>query len=622
MEGKDGKRENLILSFLPILPFPALNSKIGTGSMECRIEKDDFMNTTYKIQLDEEGQEYIPVSKTGMDLLRDSLLNKGTAFTEDERIEFGLHGLLPPRPSTMDEQLWRVHENFNRAEIPILKYIHLRSLQDRNEHLFYAFITHDLEETIPIVYTPTVGTAVEEYSHIFRRPRGLFISPQNIDCIDEILQNLPYPNIEMIVATDSEAILGLGDQGIGGMGIPIGKLALYVVGAGIHPTACLPITLDVGTNNEKLLNDPVYLGIRSKRLRGEEYFAFIDSFVQGIKRNLPNAIIQWEDFSKQNAFTVLDKYRNEITSFNDDIQGTGAMALAGTLSALKIIDQKLKDQIFVMSGAGAGGIGIARRVYAGLLKAGLLESEARARIYTLDSKGLVVEDRQNLEEYKKQFAVKRERIADWKLTNPEKIELLDVVVNAKPTILYGTSGRGGAFGEIIIKSMQKYTPIPIIFPLSNPTQNAEATPSDIYKWTNGNAIVATGSPCLDLEFIDRPLKVGQGNNAFIFPGAGLGALAVGASAITDDMFTAAAFALHAATPEENLACNCVFPSIRQLREVSKAVALAVAEEGIKNGVAKRKPESTDLRSKDMNLETGIEERMWTPRYVRYKRVRL
>ena len=569
------------------------------------------MNTMYKIQIDEAGQAYIPVSKTGMDLLRDSLLNKGTAFTEDERTEFLLHGLLPPRPSTMDEQLWRVHENFNRAETPMLKYIHLRSLQDRNEHLFYAFIMHDLEETIPIVYTPTVGTAVEEYSHIFRRPRGLFISPKSIDRIDDILQNLPYPDIEMIVVTDSEAILGLGDQGIGGMGIPIGKLALYVVGAGIHPTACLPITLDVGTNNEKLLNDPVYLGTRGKRLRGEEYFDFIDTFVQGIRRNLPNAIIQWEDFSKQNAFTVLDKYKNEITSFNDDIQGTGAMALAGTLSALKIIDQKLQGQVFVIFGADAGGIGIARRVYAGLLKVGLSESEAKARIYTLDSKGLVVDDRENLEDYKKQFAVKRERVADWKLTNLDRIELLDVVVNAKPTVLYGTSGSTGTFEEIIIKSMQKYTPIPIIFPLSNPTKNAEANPSDIYKWTNGNAIVATGSPFLDLEFVNRPIKVGQGNNAFIFPGVGLGALTVRASAITDDMFTAAAFALHEATPKENLDVNCVFPFISQLREVSKAVALAVAEEAIKNGVA-----SGTFRK----VGDEIEERMWTPRYVRYKRI--
>ena len=337
------------------------------------------MNTMYKIQIDEEGQEYIPVSKTGMDLLRNAVLSKGTAFTEDERTEFWLHGFLPPHVSTIEEQLQRVHENFDRADTPILKYIYLRALQERNEILFYAFIRHDLEETIPIVYTPTVGTAVEEYSNIFRRPRGLFICPRRIKQIDDILQNLPYPDIEMIVVTDSEAILGLGDQGIGGMGIPIGKLAIYVVGAGIYPTACLPITLDVGTNNEKLLNDPVYLGTRGKRLRGEEYFDFIDTFVQGIRRNLPNAIIQWEDFSKQNAFTVLDKYRNEITSFNDDIQGTGAMALAGTLSALKIIDQKLKDQVFVIFGAGAGGIGIARQVYAGLLKVGLSESEAKAQ---------------------------------------------------------------------------------------------------------------------------------------------------------------------------------------------------------------------------------------------------
>ena len=402
-------------------------------------------------QIDEE-QEYIPISKTGMDLLRDTILNKGSAFTEDERTEFLLHGLLPPHVATMDEQLQRAHENFNRAETPMLKYIYLRALQERNETLFYTFIMRNLEETIPIIYTPTVGAAVEEYSHIFRRPRGLFISPKSIDRIDEILKNLPYLDIEMIVVTDNEAILGLGDQGIGGMGIPIGKLAIYVAEAGIRPTACLPVTLDVGTNNEKLLNDPVYLGIRSKRLRSEKYFAFIDAFVQGIKRNLPNAIIQWEDFSKQNAFTVLDKYKNYITSFNDDIQDTGAIALAGALSALKIIDQKLKDQVFVIFGAGAGGIGIGRRIYTGLLKAGLSSSEAKSRIYTIDSKGLVVEDRQNLEEYKKQFSAKREHLYDWKLANSDRIELLDVVINAKPTVLYGTSGIAGAFEEIITAS--------------------------------------------------------------------------------------------------------------------------------------------------------------------------
>jgi len=561
-------------------------------------------------QIDEEGKEYIPIAKTGMDLLRDAVLSKGSAFTEDERTELLLHGLLPPHVSTIDEQLQRVHENFDRASTPILKYIYLRALQERNETLFHAFIMHDLEETIPIIYTPTIGVAVEEYSHIFRRPRGLFISPNTINRPDDILKNLPYPDIEMIVVTDSEAILGLGDQGIGGMGIPIGKLSLYVVGAGIHPTACLPVTLDVGTNNEKLLNDPVYLGIKSRRLRGEQYFAFIDAFVQGIKRNLPNAILQWEDFSKQNAFTVLDKYRNDVISFNDDIQGTGAIALAGTLSALKIIGQKLEDQVFVIFGAGAGGIGIARQVYAGLLRAGLSSSEAKSRIYTIDSKGLVVEGRQNIEEYKQQFAIRRERLCDWKVSNPGRIELLDVVLNAKPTVLYGTSGIAGAFEEIIITSMHKNTPIPIIFPLSNPTQNAEANPTDIYKWTNGNAIVATGSPFPDFFFEGRTFKVGQGNNASIFPGVGLGVLTARARTITDDMFTAAAFALHEVTPKENLDLNCVFPSICQLREVSKAVALAVAEEAIKTEVARRKPEK--------DLQTEIDEKMWTPQYVRYR----
>ena len=548
----------------------------------------------------------LEVPQTGIDLLRNPLLNKGSAFSENERTEFELHGLIPTHISTMSEQLLRVLENFDRLETPLKKYIQLRALQDRNETLFYAFVLDNIEEVLPIVYTPTVGQAVEEYSHIFRSSRGLYLSPSNIDRIDTIMSH--FEGIELIVATDGEGILGIGDQGTGGMGIPIGKLSLYTAGAGIHPSACLPVILDVGTNNENLLADPLYLGIRQERVRGDAYFDFVDKFVQGFKRNIPNTLIQWEDFSKQNAFSILDRYREDILSFNDDIQGTGAMTLSGICSALRISNQAFTDQVFAIFGAGAGGIGITRQIYAALIKEGLSSDEAKSRIYTTDSRGLVTEGRDGVDEYKKPFAHDPSLTSGWQLENPSQVSLLDTIINARATVLIGVSGQPDTITEEMTKAMLANTPRPVIFPLSNPTSKTEAQPADLYRWTDGKAIVATGSPFPSIDHNGVQHRIGQGNNAFVFPGLGLGAIAVRATQVTDDMCTAAAFALHESTPPDE---SAVFPSIEQLREVGVSVAVAVAQEAIRSGVAE-----AGLAD---NVEEAVRAQMWYPAYVPYQR---
>jgi malate dehydrogenase (oxaloacetate-decarboxylating) len=547
----------------------------------------------------------LAVSQTGINLLRNPILNKGTAFTQAERDEFELHGLLPPHIATMEEQLQRVRENFDRLDAPLKKYIQLRALQERNETLFYAFLLKYIEDAMPVLYTPTVGQAVEEYSHIFRFPRGIYISPDAINRIDDALR--PFRGVELIVATDGEGILGIGDQGTGGMGIPIGKLSLYTAGAGIHPAKCLPAMLDVGVNNEQLLNDPLYLGIRQKRLRGDAYFDFIDQFVQGVRRSLPGALIQWEDFSKQNAFSVLNRYREEVLSFNDDIQGTGAMALAGILTALKMSRQELKRQVFAIFGAGAGGAGIARQLHAALMKEGLSAEEAKARIYALDSRGLITVGREGVEEYKKPLAHAPDSISHWRLTNPSLISLMETIVNAKATVLIGASGQPNTFTEAVAKAMQVNTPRPIIFPLSNPTSRTEARPEDLHRWTDGKAIIATGSPFPPVERDGKRRRIGQGNNSFIFPGIGLGALAVRARKITDEMCTAAAMALHNATLDP----DAVFPPIQQFRRIAHAVATAVAQAALDAGIAEKRPEG--------ELGAAIRALMWEPVYPTYRR---
>ncbi len=566
----------------------------------------------FKILKDEDGTDVYEIDSDGFELLHNPVLNKGAAFTHEERKLFKLDGFLPSAVTTLNEQVLRSYENFFAKPSDIEKYIFLRSLQDRNETLFYGLIIQYLEEMIPIVYTPTVGLACQQYSHIFRFTRGIFFSPDNIDRIDDIFASLPHDNVEMIVVTDSEGILGIGDQGVGGMGIPIGKLSLYVAGAGINPANCLPVTLDVGTNNDELLRDPMYLGIRSKRLSGSEYFAFVDKFVKGVGRNFPNTILQWEDFSKQNAFTLLDKYRDEIPSFNDDIQGTGAVTLAGINGAMKIKGERLSDQVFVIYGAGAGGIGVTRQIYSALLAEGLTEKEAKDRLYILDSRGVLFDGRSGLDEYKREFARSADFAKGWSVKDPGNVTLIDTVKNAKPQVLLGLSGVTGSFSEEVVRAMGEGCERPVIFPLSNPTSFAEARPEDIYRFTGGKAIVATGSPFPDVDYKGKVFIVGQGNNVFIFPGVGLGALLVKARVITDEMFTVAAQRLSELVSPYRLELNCVYPAISDLRMVCRELAIEVAKMAMEQKVAS-KPVVPEL------LAELVVSRMWSPMYARYTR---
>lgn len=565
----------------------------------------------YRIVKDEEGEDVYEIDSCGLEILHNPTLNKGSAFPLEERRLFRIEGLLPPAVSTLEQQAARRYEGFSGKSSDLEKYIYLRALQDRNETLFYALLLSHLEEMIPIVYTPTVGLACQQYSHIFRYTRGIFLSPDNIDRVDSIFRSLAYKNVEMIVATDSEGILGIGDQGVGGMGIPVGKLSLYVAGAGIHPANCLPVTIDVGTNNEDLLNDPLYLGIRKRRIRGDAYFDLIGRFVQAVKRHFPGAILQWEDFSKQNAFTLLDRYREQLPSFNDDIQGTGAVVLAGILGAMRIVGQKLADQRFVIHGAGAGGLGVTRQIHAALMSRGMTEREAADRIYVIDSRGVVAEDRSGVEEYKKPFARRAGFAGEWMLDHPERVSLEDVVRNARPTVLLGLSGAPGTFGEPVVRAMASTCGRPVIFPLSNPTSKAEATPEDLYRWTDGRAIVATGSPFPNVRYGEKEFLVGQGNNVFVFPGVGLAALLAGAKRISDEMFTTAAEQLAGLVPAERLAANGVYPSIANLRTTCREIAIAVVERAMEEGVAA--PVSPE------RLRDAVERRMWTPRYARFRR---
>lgn len=546
-----------------------------------------------------DGSKFLEVDVKGGDLLHDPLLNKGSSFDKEERISFGLQGLLPPHVSTLEEQMERVYEHFRRKSTNLAKYIQLRVLQDRNEVLFYALLNRHLEEMIPIIYTPTVGEAVQLHSHIYRFARGLYISPENIRHMEEMVENLPSRDVEMIVVTDNQGILGIGDQGIGGMGIPIGKLSLYTLAAGIHPSQCLPISLDVGTDNEVLLKDPLYLGHKHKRITGETYAAFIDTFVKKIRKFYPKALVQWEDLSKQNAFYNLHHYRDSILSFNDDIQGTGSVAVAGLLNAVKIKKEKFSDQVFCIYGAGAGGIGVARQIYNTLLEEGLSSEAAKKKIFVLDSKGLVTTAQKNLEDYKRSFATE-----GW-----EQLGLLDVVKKMKGTVLLGLSGATGSFKQEVVAALMQNTERPIIFPLSNPTSKAEANPKDLIEWSLGKAIVATGSPFAPVAYKGEKYTIGQGNNVFIFPGVGLGALAARATKVTDKMFTVAAYRLAALVSAGELQKGFIYPSIHNLRSVSIEIAEAVFNQALKEGVAK-KP-ARDPRQ-------IILEKMWEPVYVPFK----
>jgi malate dehydrogenase (oxaloacetate-decarboxylating) len=540
---------------------------------------------------------------TGRDLLENPLLNKGSAFTEDERRAFGLLGLLPPHVSTVEEQLARTYENYRRKESDLERYIFLVSLQDRNEALFYMLLGRHITEMTPVIYTPVVGEGCRHYSHIYRRPRGLYISFPHIDDIDLMLGNSPSRQPSVIVVTDGERILGLGDLGVGGMGIPVGKLSLYTLCAGIHPSSTLPIVLDVGTNNEELLRDPLYLGWRHPRMTGDKYDRFVEAFVAAVMRRFPTTLLQWEDFSKNNAARLLARYRDRLCTFNDDIQGTGAVTLAGLLSAVNVTGSGLRDQRIAILGAGSSAIGISDQIVAAMLAEGLSGSEARSAIWLVDSEGLVHTGRTNLGASKLRYAQPYDRAAGWPLARPDRIGLYDVVRQVRPTILIGTSAQPGAFDEPLVRLMANGAARPIIFPLSNPTSKSEAVPSDLFAWTNGRALVATGSPYPDIAWNGQTIRIGQCNNVFIFPGVGLGVIAARARRVVDSMFVAAARALSARVPRGS---ESLYPPLEEARAISRDVALAVGLEAQRAGVA-------DASSRE-ELEARIARTMWTPAY--------
>jgi len=546
------------------------------------------------------------MSATGQRLLDDPLLNKSSAFSETERREFGLMGLLPLHTSTIEEQLARVYENYQRKDNDIERYIFLTALQDRNETLFYRLLHEHITEMMPIIYTPTVGEGCRQYSHVFRRPRGLYISYPYRNEIPALLDNAPATNAEVIVVTDGERILGLGDLGVGGMGIPVGKLSLYTVCAGIHPATTLPILLDVGTDNRELLDDPLYLGWRHARVRGKEYEDFIDAFVVAIKQKFPRALLQWEDFSKHNAPRILERYRDRLCTFNDDIQGTGAVAVAGLLAASSLTGTKLSEHRIVILGAGASAIGISDQIVAAMMSEGLTELGSRARFWLVDSQGLVHTGRTRLGPFKQKYARAIEETLHWTLDDPPQLGFSEVIKNVRPTILIGTSAQPGTFTEQIISEMAKHVERPIIFPISNPTSKSEANPSDLLDWTQGRAVVATGSPFPAVVREGRVIRIGQCNNSFIFPGLGLGVIASGARRVTDAMFVAAARTLSELSPVLGDPGAPLYPPLEQVRAISLKVAMAVAREAQRSGLAE-----VDLD----NLEQTITSKMWTPNYL-------
>ncbi len=543
---------------------------------------------------------------TGPEILGQPLLNKDAAFTERERDELGLRGLLPWRVATIEEQVALELEHLRRKADDIEKYIGLTALEDRNETLFYRLLLDHLEELAPIVYTPTVGEACRRFSHVLRRSRGVWITPDDVGRIPELLRNSRKPGVRLIVATDNERILGLGDQGAGGMGIPVGKLALYTAGAGIAPHLTLPVSLDCGTDNDDLLTDPLYLGYPKPRLRGAEYDAFIDAFVHAIREVYPHAVLQWEDFKQHNAIRLLDRYRTALPSFNDDIQGTAAVVVAGILAALRRGGEMVAGQRLVFLGAGAAGLGIARLLSQVMRRSGIAEDDIRAAIAMVDSRGLIFDGREDVDEDKRPFALPRAALARYGFPPASRHDFHAVIRQVAPTILIGTSSTPGAFDEDAITQMAAQARSPIIFPLSNPTSKAEATPADVLRWTGGRALVATGSPFGPVDVAGTARQIGQANNVFIFPGVGLGAVVARAREITDSMFLAAADTLAGLVPPDRLAAGALYPPVADLRRVSRAIAIAVAEQARECGVAH--PEAPK------DVAAAVAAAMWTPSY--------
>ncbi len=545
---------------------------------------------------------------SGVNLLNQPVASKGTAFTERERSEFGLHGLLPPHVESLDEQVARAYEAYGRKDDDLERHIYLRALQDTNEVLFYRLLLDHIEEMTPMVYTPVVARACEQFSHIYRRPRGLFVSYPLRDSIPEILRNRPNPEVDVIVVTDGERILGIGDQGAGGLGIPIGKLSLYTLIGGIRPERTLPIILDVGTNNVERLNDPEYLGWRNPRVTGQAYSDFVDQFVRAVQHELPNVCLQWEDFATPHARPILDRYRDELLTFNDDIQGTAAVTLGAILGAVGVTGKRLRDQQIVFLGAGSAAVGVADCLQAALMQDGLSEADARGRFWLVDKDGLLHTGRTDLTPEQRVYSQPAGRVVDWPRTAHGAIGLADVIGRVESTILIGLSTVGGAFTEPIVREMARKVERPLIFPLSNPTARSEASPEDLIRWTVGRALVATGSPYAPVQYEGRTIPIAQCNNVFIFPAVGLGVVASRATRVTDEMMQAAARALGEISPARTDPFGSLLPSLRDVRAAARIIATAIGLEAQRAGVApKSSPEE---------LRERVAAEQWTPGYGR------
>ena len=565
------------------------------------------------IQRNEENEDsYLETDLTGNDLLSTPKLNKGCAFTPDERELFGLKGLLPYQIETLEQQAVRVYEQYHEYHTKLGKNIYLNALHDYNETLFYKLVNLHLEEMLPIIYTPTVGETVQRFSLEHRKTKGLYISYPELNQIEKILDNRLPREVDLSVITDGEAVLGIGDQGIGGINISIAKLMVYTLCGGISPHRVLPVQLDVGTNNFHLLNDPMYLGWRHERIKGEAYDDFVDAFVTAITKKFPHILLHWEDIGRDNARRILDRYRNKICTLNGDIQTTGVVALASILAGIHSSGVLLRDHRIVIMGAGTAGVCIADCIYDALKRSGLREEEARSRFWLLDKQGLLLKDMPLLP-FQAPYARKKEEITEWILRHPDRVDLYDIVKNIKPTILIGCSTVAGAFNEEIVTLMTTHTPRPIIMPLSNPNSLSEAKPEDIIKWTYGKGMVATGSPFPDVHYNNKQIRIAQSNNAFAFPGIGLGVIVSKAKYITDDMLWAATRALSECSPVNQDKMAPLLPKLAEAKIVSNNVALAVAEEARKANIAEI--------SKEINLKEAIQKISWEPRYYPYRKIK-
>jgi malate dehydrogenase (oxaloacetate-decarboxylating) len=563
--------------------------------------------------MDKDHKSIIETELSGKDLMSNPVLNKGTAFDYEERIRFDLHGLLPPVIETLEQQCVRAYEAFRRKNDDLERHIFLRALQDTNETLFYALLYRHIAEMAPIIYTPVVAQGCINFSHIYRRPRGLFLSYPLADMMDELIENRPYQDVDVIVVTDGERVLGIGDQGAGGMGIPIGKLSLYTLIGGIDPQRTLPIVLDVGTNNADRLNDPEYVGWRHERITGQAYWDFLDKFVSCIKRNLPNVLLQWEDFAKPHARPILDRYRDSLCTFNDDIQGTAAVTLGALYKAMKITKKKFSDQQVVILGAGSAGTGIAEYILEAMVTEGMNEGEARKHFFLLDSKGLLHTGRTNLTPIQQKFAQSFELVSGWRLNNGQ-IKLAEVIENISATILIGVSSQPGQFTAPIVKDMAGKVERPLIFPLSNPYDRAEAVPGDLIRWTDGRALVATGTEFPPVSLKGRAFKIAQCNNFYIFPAVGLAVRASEAKRVTDRMMVAAAEALGNFSLDDDVNADTqLLPPIESMRDVAIQIAVMVGLQAQQDGVAQVMSEE-DLRER-------VRQRFWIPQYFGYKHIR-